>query len=311
MTWKHAIIPTLLAAVVFTCGCHRKDAISVSPDEKAINQSVSSDENSINQSVELQAKALSQGDIDGVVTLWKDDALLINLTTNKKNKGKDALVSYLQKQLGKNPPPMVSMVVSKIHFPNSSSAIVNGVARVTYDNAPPEERIFRAEYVKQGDMWRVQKASEMEVFPMPSHQEELKELAWLVGNWEDTDEDMEIHSWWRWAGNKNFLVQTFSSTILGQKDIRGKQILGWDPAEKRLRSWIFDSEGGFGKCYWSRIDGSWYASTIFTLPDGRKASATHIYKKIDNDTYQFSCENRDVDGRLLPNIGPYKVVRSK
>ena len=56
---------------------------------------------------------------------------------------------------------------------------------------------------------------------------------------------------------------------------------------------------------------TWYASLTFTMPQGQIASATHIYRKIDDNTYTFASVSRDVDGQLLPNIGPFKIIRTK
>ena len=91
-------------------------------------------------------------------------------------------------------------------------------------------------------------------------------------------------------------------------ELEGQQIIGWDPVKETIRSWIFDSDGGFGGSLWSkRGDNKWYAHTHFTLADGRKASAMHVYTKINDTTYTFESRARDIDGQLLPNIGPFTV----
>jgi len=36
----------------------------------------------------------------------------------------------------------------------------------------------------------------------------------------------------------------------------GMQIIGWGPAAKQMRSWVFDSDGGFGTVIWSKKDKS-------------------------------------------------------
>jgi hypothetical protein len=141
----------------------------------------------------------------------------------------------------------------------------------------------------------------------------LKELAWLIGNWDNEGVD-DIENSFKWDLNGHFILQTFilSSTDEDEeKPLTIKQIIGWDPVQNRIRSWIFDSDGGFGRSLWLKINDAWYASTDFVTPDGKKASATHIYKKIDDNTYTFSSENRDVNGDILPDIGPFKVVRKR
>ncbi len=144
----------------------------------------------------------------------------------------------------------------------------------------------------------------------PSHYNELKQLEWMIGNWIDSSADIDYNI--RWDGNKNFINQYFNVKKDGKEDLYGDQLIGWDPSQNQLKSWIFDSDGGFGHSIWHRDgDTTWYAITSFTKPDGSKVSATHIYTKIDNDTYTFASVARESDGAILPNIGPFKIVRKK
>jgi len=144
-----------------------------------------------------------------------------------------------------------------------------------------------------------------------SHYEHLKELSWLVGTWVDENEQSTISSSFKWWKNKNFLIQHFTIHMQGRQEFEGHQIIGWDPVLKRIRSWVFDSAGGFGKSFWLTQDSSWYATMAFTTADGKKASATHVYTKINANSYTFSSEGRDMDGQWLPNIGPFTVIRKQ
>ena len=62
----------------------------------------------------------------------------------------------------------------------------------------------------------------------------------------------------KWAKNQNFLVRTFSISIGNKLSISGVQIIGWDPAAKQIRSWVFDSNGGFGEGMWTKKGKSWH-----------------------------------------------------
>lgn len=141
--------------------------------------------------------------------------------------------------------------------------------------------------------------------------EHLKPLEWLVGNWKDDEKDVNISYSTEWGLNHNFLVQHFESDLGESDEMQGDQVIGWDPIEKKVRSWIFDSEGGFGSSTWIQDGSIWYSSMQYTLSDGKKASAMHIYTKVDNDSYTFSSTNRDMNGELLPDIGPLKIIRTK
>lgn len=140
----------------------------------------------------------------------------------------------------------------------------------------------------------------------------LKIFEWLVGDWKDDSDDVNITYKYEWDENKNFLKQHFS-VILGEDevDLHGIQVFGWDPIKKQIRSWIFDSDGGFGESFWSKVNGKWYATTTYVLPDGTKASAVHVFKKINDSAYSFSSESRELGGEMLPDAGPFTIVRQK
>ncbi len=143
------------------------------------------------------------------------------------------------------------------------------------------------------------------------HFENLKELSWLIGDWVDEDEAVDLQLSYQWDKSKNFLIEHFKMEISKGQQFEGFQIIGWDPSQNKIRSWIFDTDGGFGESNWFNKNDTWYTRTVFTLDDGRRATAIHIYKQLDDNTYTFSSENREIGGIFLPNLGPFKVVRKK
>ena len=58
--------------------------------------------------------------------------------------------------------------------------------------------------------------------------------------------------------------------------MKGSQRIGWDPSAKRLRSWVFDSEGGFGEGVWSKSGNQWIAKMTGVTSDGKTASSTNV-----------------------------------
>lgn len=77
--------------------------------------------------------------------------------------------------------------------------------------------------------------------------EHLKELNWLAGSWVEKDRDYVTSNVISWNATKTILTQYFSIKVGGKKKLEGQQIIAWDPAEKKMRSWIFDSDGGIGR----------------------------------------------------------------
>ena len=82
----------------------------------------------------------------------------------------------------------------------------------------------------------------------------------------------------------------------------GTEIIGWDPRTNRIRSWVFDSDGGFGENVWVHDGNRWLIKYSGTLADGSEASATHILTKVDAATATMQSKDRVVNGAAQPDI---------
>jgi hypothetical protein len=89
----------------------------------------------------------------------------------------------------------------------------------------------------------------------------------------------------------------------------GMQIVGWDPAAKQIRSWVFDSDGGFSEGKWTHKDNRWLIQQVGTLPDGGKSTATNIITYLDNDSFTWQSIDRTVDDEVLPNVEEVLIKR--
>lgn len=139
----------------------------------------------------------------------------------------------------------------------------------------------------------------------------LDELEWMVGQWVDEGEDSKITTSCSWTKNRKFLTRSFSITTGSRVSLEGTQFIGWDPIAGRLRSWTFDSEGGFGEGRWIKDGKRWLVKTSFVLGSGERASAVNVITYVDQDTLRWQSIAREVDGELLPNIPEVTVVREK
>src|SRR5208283_1196584 len=116
----------------------------------------------------------------------------------------------------------------------------------------------------------------------PAGASPLRDLAWLVGEWTNAGGASGISTTVAWTKNKSFLTYSFKVSVPGTKDLEGTQVIGWDPAAGTIRSWMFDSDAGFGEGKWTKKGNRWMIKFKQVLPDGRKAAATNIYTIIDN-----------------------------
>jgi hypothetical protein len=148
-------------------------------------------------------------------------------------------------------------------------------------------------------------------FQEPTNRDELKKLDWLIGQWIDQDEEAELSLDYNWDENENFITNQFTIRTKETKILTGKQIIGWDPDKKTIRSWVFDSDGGFGQGMWLQKGEKWIVEAAYTLSNGESASAINVYTKIDKDSYSFESTGRSIDGEILPDVEPVTVIRKK
>lgn len=268
-------------------------------------------ETAIRNVVRSYQEAYNQQDAKKMAAQWASDITYTNPVTGESAKGREEMEKLFKEKFADNKKRHLEIVITSIAFPNADRAIENGVMKVTSKNQSEQQLAYRADYIKENGKWLVKALSEIELQQPSSHFQQLKDLAWLIGTWEDSDDNITILFDNQWDKYKNFIVQHFQMKILGQDDIEGKQIIAWDPVKKVIRSWVFDSDGGFGEGTWERGDKSWYAPMLFTLGDGRIGSSINIYTPVDDHSYTFASIEREIDGEILPDMDPVTVKKIK
>jgi uncharacterized protein (TIGR02246 family) len=279
-------------------------AQSSSPEESA-------DEAAIRANADKYVEAYNRRDSRTMAAMWSPDAVYLDPDTNARIVGRDAIAKYFDDVLAGSEDAKLAVTVDSIDFVSPNVAIEKGSAVVTYSKFPPEKTSYSAVDVKRDGVWMLDRVTEEEVPPEPpSHYDQLKELGWLVGSWVDADEHVSIKTKIEWTKNRNFLRRSFAVVIGDQINMSGMQIIGWDPAAKQIRSWVFDSDGGFSEATWTHKGEQWFIQNSGTLADGGKATSLNILTYVSNDAFKWESVNREVDGELQPNVDEVTVVRA-
>jgi uncharacterized protein (TIGR02246 family) len=268
------------------------------------------DEAAIRANVDKYVEAYNRRDSKTMASMWSPEAVYMDPTTGEGVVGRDAIAKQFDNTFAGSEDAKLSVAVDSIEFVSPNVAVEKGTAEVTYSEFEPEKTAYTAVHVKRDGQWLIDRVSEEEVKPPPpSNYENLKELEWLVGAWIDQDEEATIKHECNWTKNQNFLTRSFAVVVGDQIDMSGMQIIGWDPAAKQIRSWVFDSDGAFGEGKWTHKGNRWLIQQVGTLSDGRKTSAVNIMTQIDNDAYTWQSVSREVGGEILPNIEEVRIVR--
>jgi uncharacterized protein (TIGR02246 family) len=269
------------------------------------------DEAAIRKNAQAFDDAYNARDAKALAALWSPRAIYADPDTGQEVIGRENLEKYFAETLADNDTKL-QVDVTSVDFVSPNVAIERGVAHVISSDGAVEDSTYSAVHVRQGDQWLLDRVNEQGVVKPPkSNYDHLKELEWMIGSWIDEDDNVTIQTDVDWTKNKNFITRSFSATIGEQVDMSGMQIIGWDPAAKEIRSWVFDSDGGFGDGKWRKADdGRWIIQYSGTLPDGGKMSGNNIMTHIDDNSYGWESINRQIDGQILPNIDEVIIVRA-
>ncbi len=272
----------------------------------------SPDESAIRASGAAFVAAYNGRDAKALAALWSPDAVYMDPRTGDETIGRAAIEEQFAGAFADNDKARLAVDVESVEFVSPNVAIQRGSAHVLRADEEPLDSDFTAVLVKRDGKWLLDRVSETEVAEPPqSHYEHLKDLEWMIGSWVDNDEDagITIQTDCAWTKNKNFMTRSFAVVIGDEVDMAGMQVVGWDPAAKQIRSWVFDSDGGFGEGRWTHKGKQWFVQATGTLPDGGQSTAVQIITEVDADSFSWQSVNRQVDGVLQPNIDQVLVVR--
>jgi uncharacterized protein (TIGR02246 family) len=271
----------------------------------------SPDEAKIRQAVDSYVTAFNQGNAKGLAALWSPEAVYTNPDSGEQVVGRDAIEKQFAGIFAAAKGAKLAAKTESIKFVSPNVAIEQGTAKVLNPQGTAEESAYSAVYVKRDGQWLLDRVSEEQPPVVQSNYEHLKELEWMVGSWLDQDEQSTIETNCHWARNQNFLIRSFTISVRDRINLSGMQIIGWDPAHKRIRSWVFDSNGGFGEGQWSKKGKAWHVQTTGTATDGRKVSSVNILTMVNNDQFTWQIVNGQIGDELLPNVDEVLVVRQK
>lgn len=269
----------------------------------------SAERESIHQQLASYVEAFNQQDAAAVATFWSPDCISIAENSGERIQGREALQQHFADFFQEAPGARLVGEITDIQIVRPDVAVIEGRTTLVLADAEPVETVFAATLVKEGNQWLITNSRERDVLPETSPQDALKELEWLIGTWEDQSDDGRVVTTIRWSPNRAFLIRSFAG-YFDDREQQGTQVIGWDPRNRQIRTWIFHSDGAFGQGTISRHDDAWLLKMSQTLRDGRIAAGTQILTPVDDNTITVQVIGESVAGELLPIADPVTVVRT-
>ena len=125
----------------------------------------------------------------------------------------------------------------------------------------------------------------------------FSDLDWMIGEWVAEGPHATAEASCAWGPGKSYILRQVTVTPKGAEPISATQWIGWDPIHERIRSFVFDSHGGYGDGIWEKEGDAWVVTATGVLPDGRHTKVTNLYSQIDENTALWESVDEEIDGR--------------
>lgn len=239
----------------------------------------------INRVMQSYLEAFNRHDAAALAAHWTASGENVDLDSGETTAGRDAVHDVFAALFEQDAGATIDIDVASIRSLRDDVAVVDGVSRISFTDAPSSSSRFTAVLVREHGTWvldtvresAASHASSAEpVEQVPSRP--LDAMAWLVGCWEDVSEGVTASTQCFWSTNRAFLIRTHvvsGEAVQEQRPLPGDnripgllsthgagnreitEIIGWAPDRGQIRSWLFTSDGRFAEGSWSREGNAW------------------------------------------------------
>jgi uncharacterized protein (TIGR02246 family) len=301
---RHLLVLLACALVVSTAPGQDVE----SRDVESRDVASSAEETAIRKRMELYLDAFNQHDAAAVGTFWSQDGVSLAEDSGERLSGRESLVRHFSTFFQDTPTARLSGEITELKLVRPDVALIDGRTTLFVADTEPVVSVYSALLVKDSDEWLISNSRERDTPPQGSR-EALRELEWLVGTWQDQSEAAQVSTTFRWSLNKAFLIRSFTVQDPDADSLEGTQVIGWDPLNRQIRTWTFNSDGSFGQGTVSKHDDDWLLKMSQVLSDGKLASATQVITRVDPDTMTVQLIGETVNGEAVPSSAPVTVLR--
>jgi len=288
----------------------------------------------INRMLRSYLQAFNRHDPAALAAHWSAAGENVNIDSGETTAGREAVREVFTALFEQDADATIDIDVASIRALRDDVAIVDGVSRISFTDAPPSSSRFSAVLVREHGTWVLDTVRESHAAPheveaasiqQPSRP--IDELSWLVGSWEDVSEGVTASTNCFWSPNKAFLIRThlvssdavqehrpmpgdsripglLPAGTAGSREIKEiTEIIGWDPNREQIRSWLFSSDARFAEGSWSRQGDAW---TVRLEDAGGDCHCTLTRTGLDAMTCQ--CDDERFADRAPPSCDSVRTA---
>ncbi len=269
----------------------------------AVPEKYAADEKAIREVHAALIKAYSSDDAKSVGSHFVSGAEYIN-AHGSIFQGRQEIEESLAESMADHPGCKLESEIDGLRFVSPTVALVDALVTITHaeeEQAEPTTCHSSIVFLKTNDQWQIASVRDQHAAPFPRHEDRLAQLDFLIGEWVDEHDQSVLSFSCRLDENDKFLLRDFTLKLSGQDVLTGTQRIGWDPLSGKLRTWIFDSEGGFAEGVWQRSEDGWEVKTAGVTSDGEIATGTSIYKIVNDHTMTWQAVGHEIGGVHVPD----------
>jgi uncharacterized protein (TIGR02246 family) len=300
MKWPRSILILLVGSLLTGLGWTFAQQRGRHPVAASDSADLSPDEQQIRESLVRFVEAYNKADPKAIAELFTPGAELFD-SEGPVAHGREAIEETYRLQFEEYPRVGLSLEVLGLRFPAEGVAIEEGLMTFFPDGETAAVRSrYTAMHLKHNGKWLIAVARTLKEAGL-SNFVHLQPLAWLVGDWVDEGPQAAVRTSCRWDRNHSFLIQNFTMMKDGEVVQEGTQRIGWDPQSRQIRSWSFDSEGGFGEATWVYVGDAWVIKVRGVTAGGEAATATRTLTPISEDRATLVSTDRIAGDRYQPD----------
>ncbi len=269
------------------------------------------DEKAVRAVVRALVEAYNARKAEAIAPLLAENALLLD-ADGSETEGRQAIADSYKVSFEAGETHKLQGTVEAIRFDGPDHASLRGQFQLLESSGTPASiGRFRIAAHREGEKWLVREIQDyaVEQLDSGSNYHQLRQLEWMVGDWIDESQDVRVSTQVRWDDHHNFLIRTYEMELAGVPASSGTQIIGWDPHKQHIRSWVFDSLGGFGEGVWHSQGNRWLIKSHGVMRNGQTTTSTQVIEIVNDHAVHLSSYDRTAGDESLDDVSEILMVR--
>ncbi|HSG72180.1 MAG TPA: SgcJ/EcaC family oxidoreductase, partial [Planctomycetaceae bacterium] len=254
--------------------------------------------------------AYAARDANALGDLFTEDAEFFD-EFGELTQGRADIVALFEQVFENSPEAALEeIILNRVRYITPTVAMEQGETIATdVPGGPRFSSRYVAIHVKGADgVWRM---NTLKDYPRESgdKNERLDQLEWLIGDWVNEGAGRTVSTTCEWSEDGNYLLRKYQIENSQGVHMNGVQRIGWDPVRRQLRSWSFDSEGGYAEGYWIRNEDRWIVTSSGYTSDGDAVQATAVYVIQSDERLTWGFTSLVVGNDVQEVVEPVIMVR--